>query len=100
MPPASTIRSQPSAGQRDAERDGLSEPIDTEIPLPGQAAPGSQLAVRLRVSSCTVGVLSAESPDDARFSWEDECALVAIASQLGSTRRSGYPTSPTTSKRD
>jgi putative methionine-R-sulfoxide reductase with GAF domain len=56
--------------------------------------------VRLRVSSCTVGVLSAESPDDARFSWEDECALVAIASQLGSTRRSGYPTSPTTSKRD
>ena len=68
-----------------AERDGLTNLIDTEIPLPGLAAPGSQLAVPLRVSGHTVGVLFAESPDDARFSWEDEDALVAIASQLGTT---------------
>ncbi len=39
----------------------------------------------LRVSGHTVGVLFAESQDDARFSWEDEDALVAIASQLGTT---------------
>jgi adenylate cyclase len=68
-----------------AERDGLTNLIDTEIPLPGLAAPGSQLAVPLRVSGHTVGVLFAESPDDARFSWEDEDALAAIASQLGTT---------------
>ena len=68
-----------------AERDGLANLIETEIPLPGLAAPGSQLAVPLRVSGHTVGVLFAESPDDARFSWEDEDALVAIASQLGTT---------------
>jgi adenylate cyclase len=68
-----------------AERDGLTDLIDTEIPLPGLAAPGSQLAVPLRVSAHTVGVLFAESPEDARFSWEDEDALVAIASQLGTT---------------
>ena len=68
-----------------AERDGLTNLIETEIPLPGLAAPGSQLAVPLRVGGCTVGVLFAESPVDARFSWEDEDALVAIASQLGMT---------------
>jgi adenylate cyclase len=68
-----------------AQREGLTDLIETEIPLPGLAAPGSQLAVPLRVSGCTVGVLFAESADDARFSWEDEDALVAIASQLGTT---------------
>jgi adenylate cyclase len=68
-----------------AEREGLTDLIETEIPLPGLAAPGSQLAVPLRVSGHPVGVLFAESPDDARFSWEDEDALVAIASQLGTT---------------
>ncbi len=68
-----------------AERHGLAELLETEIPLPGLPAPGSQLAVPLRVSACTVGVLFVESPHEARFSWEDEDALVAIAAQLGTT---------------
>jgi adenylate cyclase len=68
-----------------AAREGFEQLIDTEIPLPGLAAPGSQVAVPLRVGGCTVGVLFVESPDDARFSWEDEDALVAIAAQLGTT---------------
>jgi adenylate cyclase len=68
-----------------AERHGLSELLETEIPLPGLTTPGSQLAVPLRVSGCTVGVLFVESPQEARFSWEDEDALVAIAAQLGTT---------------
>jgi len=68
-----------------AERHGLAELLETEIPLPGLPAPGSQLAVPLRVSGCTVGVLFVESPQEARFSWEDEDALVAIAAQLGTT---------------
>jgi adenylate cyclase len=66
-----------------AERDGLGGLIATDIPLPGLPAPGSQIAVPLRVGGCTVGVLFVESPLDARFSWEDEDALVAIAAQLG-----------------
>lgn len=68
-----------------AERHGLAELLETEIPLPGLTTPGSQLAVPLRVSGCTVGVLFVESPQEARFSWEDEDALVAIAAQLGTT---------------
>jgi adenylate cyclase len=68
-----------------AERHGLAELLETEIPLPGLPTPGSQLAVPLRVSGCTVGVLFVESPQEARFSWEDEDALVAIAAQLGTT---------------
>jgi adenylate cyclase len=68
-----------------AARDGLEDLIDTEIPLPGLPTPGSQVAVPLKVGGCAVGVLFVESPEDARFSWEDEDALVAIASQLGTT---------------
>jgi adenylate cyclase len=68
-----------------AERHGMARLLETEIPLPGLATPGSQLAVPLRVSGCTVGVLYVESLQEARFSWEDEDALVAIAAQLGTT---------------
>ncbi|HQR69661.1 MAG TPA: GAF domain-containing protein [Burkholderiaceae bacterium] len=68
-----------------AARDGLADLLETEIPLPGLAHPGSQVAVPLRVGGCTVGVLFVESPEDARFNWEDEDALVAIAAQLGTT---------------
>ena len=68
-----------------AERDGLTDPLETEIPLAGLPNPGSQVAVPLRVGGCAVGVLFVESPNDARFNWEDEDALVAIASQLGTT---------------
>jgi adenylate cyclase len=67
-----------------AARDGL-QGIETEIPLPGLATPGSQVAVPLRVGGCVVGVLFVESEEDARFSWEDEDALEAIAAQLGTT---------------
>jgi adenylate cyclase len=68
-----------------AERHGLAGLLETEIPLPGLPLPGSQLAVPLRVGGCCVGVLYVESPQEARFSWEDEDALVAIAAQLGTT---------------
>jgi len=68
-----------------AARDGLTDLLETEIPLPGLPSPGSQVAVPLRVGGCAVGVLFVESPEDARFNWEDEDALVAIAAQLGTT---------------
>lgn len=58
------------------------EPV-TEIPYPGLAAPHSQLAVPILNAGRLLGVLFVESPDDLRFSYEDEDALVAIAGHLG-----------------
>ena len=54
-----------------------------EIPYPGLAQPHSQLAVPIVSSARLLGVLFVESPQDLRFSYEDEDALVAIAGQLG-----------------
>lgn len=58
------------------------EPV-TEIPYPGLAEPHSQLAVPVESSGRLLGVLFVESPEDLRFDYEDEDALVAIASHLG-----------------
>ena len=54
-----------------------------EIPLPGLAEPGSQLAVPIGCGSSLQGVLFVESPEDMRFTWDDEDALVALAAQVG-----------------
>ena len=71
--------------RKSAESDGLAALLETKIPLPGLAKPGSQLAAPMLVGGRTVGVLFVESPEDGRFHWEDEDALVAVASQLGMT---------------
>lgn len=55
----------------------------TEIPYPGLAEPHSQLAVPVVWARRLLGVLFVESPDDLRFSYDDEDALVAIAGHLG-----------------
>jgi adenylate cyclase len=55
-----------------------------DIPYPGLAEPHSQLAVPIVSGARLLGVLFAESPQDLRFSYEDEDAFVAIAGQLGS----------------
>jgi hypothetical protein len=56
--------------------------LETEIPLPGLAHSGSQLAVPLTLGTRLVGVLYVESPNEQRFSYEDEDALVVLAGQL------------------
>jgi len=71
--------------RKSAENDGLAALLETKIPLPGLAKPGSQLAAPMLVGGRTVGVVFVESPEDGRFHWEDEDALVAVASQLGMT---------------
>jgi len=71
--------------RKSAESDGLAELLETKIPLPGLAKPGSQLATPMLVGGRTVGVLFVESPEDGRFHWEDEDALVAVSGQLGMT---------------
>ncbi len=64
-----------------ALREGLA--IETEIPLPGLAQPHSQLAVPIEGFGRLLGVLFAESPQDLRFGYDEEDALVAVAGQLG-----------------
>ena len=55
--------------------------LGREIPLPGLAAPGSQLALPLSSGGRLLGVLYVESPQDLRFDWDDEDALLTLATQ-------------------
>ena len=64
-------------------QDGQGDQLDTEIPFPGLAAPHSQLAVPILCGGKAVGVLYVESPEDRRFSYDDEDVLVSIATQFG-----------------
>lgn len=64
---------------------GAVDQLETEIPLPGLAQPASQLAVPIVLGRRTVGVLYVESEEAARFTFEDEDALLAIATHLGAT---------------
>jgi adenylate cyclase len=62
---------------------GQAAGLETEIPLPGLPQASSQLAVPIRAGSCMLGVLYMESPQDQRFGYDEEDALVALAGQLG-----------------
>jgi hypothetical protein len=57
--------------------------LETEIPFPGLTQPRSQLAVPILAGEALLGILYAESPDDSRFGYEDEDALVAVCDCLG-----------------
>ena len=57
--------------------------LEMEIPLPGLADARSQLAVPIMNGNSLLGVLYVESPQDVRFTYDDEDALVALAHQLG-----------------
>jgi adenylate cyclase len=56
--------------------------LETEIPYPGLAEPGSQLAVPILLGAALLGVLYVESEQDVRFTYDDEDALVTLAAQL------------------
>jgi adenylate cyclase len=65
-----------------AMREGVADHlIGREIPMPGLSEPGSQLAVPLACGGRLLGVLYVESPQELRFDWDDEDALVALATQ-------------------
>lgn len=57
--------------------------IGIEIPLPGLAAPHSQMAVPIIACQRLLGVLYVESAEDLRFGYDDEDAVAALATQLG-----------------
>ena len=65
-----------------ASGDG-SVPAGTDIPYPGLSEPHSQLAVPILSADRLLGVVFVESPQDLRFSYEDEDALVVAAGHLG-----------------
>jgi hypothetical protein len=64
-----------------AQRDGV-DALETEIPFPGLRNSSSQLAVPLAREKRLLGVLYVESPQERRFTFEDEDALVVLAGQL------------------
>ena len=57
--------------------------LQAQIPFPGLSQPHSQLAVPVLAGERLLGVLYAESPDEQRFGYDDEDALVLYAQQLG-----------------
>jgi adenylate cyclase len=64
-------------------REGMGNRLETSIPLPGLLDSRSQLAAPIIAVRQLLGVLYVESPEDLRFSYDDEDALVAIAVQVG-----------------
>lgn len=65
------------------EKSAGSDALESAIPFPGLSESGSQLAVPLTYGERLLGVLYVESPQQMRFSYEDEDALVVLAGQLG-----------------
>ena len=66
-----------------AERGGMGGLLETEIPMPGLAASGSQMAAPVTAHGQVLGVLFAESEQERRFSYDDEDVLVLLGAHLG-----------------
>ena len=64
------------------ERSIGEDALETAIPFPGLADSGSQLAVPVLRGDRLHGVLYVESPQERRFTYEDEDALAVLAGQL------------------
>lgn len=66
---------------------GETAAIEREIPWPGLAEPHSQLAVPIGHGEELLGMLFVESGEDLRFGYDDEDALLGIASHLAVAMR-------------
>ncbi|HET8694485.1 MAG TPA: GAF domain-containing protein [Aquabacterium sp.] len=66
-----------------AEASGLHHQLETAIPMPGLPECRSQLAVPILAGQQLYGVLYVESPEDLRFTYDDEDMLYTIAQQFG-----------------
>lgn len=67
--------------------DGGMDTLEREIPLPGLAQPHSQMALPITCGDALLGVMFVESPQDMRFSWDDEDAFVTLAHHMGAMMR-------------
>jgi len=61
---------------------GLADPLESAIPFPGLADPGSQLAVPVTLGTDLIGMIYVESATEGRFSHDDEDALASLAAAL------------------
>ena len=77
---------------------GMTNLLETEIPVPGLPDSRSQLAVPIVVGSTLSAVLYVEDVLDRRFGFDDEDALVAVAALLGPTIRGMQELSETSSE--
>lgn len=66
-----------------AEAQGLHAKLETAIPMPGLPESRSQLAVPILIGATLYGVLYVESPEDLRFTYDDEDLLQVVANQFG-----------------
>lgn len=72
---------------------GMGNLLETAIPFPGLPEPHSQLSVPIEAAGRLLGVLHVESPEPRRFSYDDEDALVSVATLLGAAILSMQQTS-------
>ena len=72
------------AMREDATSRGLTSGIEDAIPLPGLPGSQSQIAVPMLAGERLLGVLFAESVETSRFGYDEEDALVVLASHVGS----------------
>jgi adenylate cyclase len=66
-----------------AQAMGLLHHLETAIPMPGLPESRSQLAVPIIAGRQLYGVLYVESPQDLRFTYDDEDMLQILAQQFG-----------------
>ena len=71
------------AMREDAARHGVKAGLDAEIPFPGLPESQSQIAVPILAGERLLGVLFAESPQTARFGYDEEDAFATLASHVG-----------------
>jgi len=63
-------------------KDNAALALETEIPFAGLTDPHSQLAAPIILQDKLLGVLYVDSPQDLRFTYEDEDALMSLADYL------------------
>lgn len=63
-------------------KDNANLELETEIPFAGLPDPHSQLAAPIILNGRLLGVLYVDSPQDLRFTYEDEDALMSLADYL------------------
>jgi adenylate cyclase len=70
-----------------AREAGMADLLEVAIPFPGLADARSQLAVPVIADGRLLGVLYVESAEEMRFGYDEEDALVALATQTGMAAR-------------
>ena len=73
------------AARESVRQSHLADRLEAEVPLPGLARPGSQLAVPIAARGRLLGVLYLETEEELAFGYDEEDAFVAVADHLALT---------------